>query len=135
MTDLPYVINVLIKLFADDSIFYSVVSSNADNRVQFILDRAVDWASVWKMIFNIIKCRHLHIGKHFTGIKYTMESHGQQSELEKVKNEKDLGVIIDQNLTFRDHITSKVNIAYRNLGSSSGPLHILAKKCSLISIN
>ena len=45
-----------------------------------------------------------------------MESDGQQIELEKVKHEKVIGVIIDQNLTFRDHITSKVNIANRNLG-------------------
>ena len=41
-----------------------------------------------------------------------MDSDGQQVELEKFKNEKDLGVIID----FRDHITSKVNIANRNVG-------------------
>ena len=67
-------------------------------------------------IFNIIKCHNLHIGKKFTETTYTMESDGQQVELEKVKNEKDLGVIIDQNLTFRDHITSKVNIANRNVG-------------------
>ena len=33
----------------------------------------------------------------------------------KVRNEKGLGVIIDQNLTFRDHFTSKVNIANRNV--------------------
>ena len=36
--------------------------------------------------------------------------------IEKVANEKDLGVIIDSKLTFRDHITSKVNLANRNLG-------------------
>ena len=45
-----------------------------------------------------------------------MISNNQEIELEKVKNEKDLVVIIDQNLTFRDHINSKVNIANRNLG-------------------
>ena len=45
-----------------------------------------------------------------------MISNNQEIELEKVKNEKDLGIIIDQNLTFRDHINSKVNIANRNLG-------------------
>ena len=33
-----------------------------------------------------------------------MESDGQQIELEKVKHEKVIGVIIDQNLTFTDHI-------------------------------
>ena len=107
---------MLIKLFADDAKLYSLVTSNADNRAQFSLNRAVDWSKVWKMIFNIIKCHHLHIGKKFTETIYTMESDGQQVELEKVKNEKDLGVIIDQNLTFRDHITSKVNIANRNVG-------------------
>ena len=45
-----------------------------------------------------------------------MISNNQEIELEKVKKEKDLVVIIDQNLTFRDHINSKVNIANRNLG-------------------
>ena len=40
----------------------------------------------------------------------------QEIELEKVDSEKDLGVIIDKNLTFRDHINSKVNIVNRNLG-------------------
>ena len=63
INDLPEVINVLLKLFADDTKLYSVVSSNADNWAQFSLNRAVDWASIWKMIFNIIKCHHLHIRK------------------------------------------------------------------------
>ena len=51
INDLPEVINVLIKLFADDAKLYSVVTSNVDNRVQFSLNRAVDRAKVWKMIF------------------------------------------------------------------------------------
>ena len=116
INDLPEVIKVLIKLFADNAKLFSVVTSYADNRAQFSLNRAVDWSKVWKMIFNIIKCHHLHIGKKITETTYTTESDGQQVELEKVKNEKDLGVIIDRNLTFRDHITSKVNIANRNVG-------------------
>ena len=107
---------MLIKLFADDAKLYSIVTSDNDNRVQFSLNRAVDWANVWRMIFNIIKCHHLHIGKNITGTRYTMVSENGEIGLEKVKNEKDLGVIIDQNLTFRDHITSKVNTANRNLG-------------------
>ena len=42
-----------------------------------------------------------------------MISNNQEVELEKVEKEKDLGAIIDQNLTFRDHINSTAN---RNLG-------------------
>ena len=34
----------------------------------------------------------------------------------KVDSGKDLGVIIDKNLNFREHITSKINIANRNVG-------------------
>ena len=117
INDLPDVIEMLIKLFADYAKIYAVVSNQADkNKVQSSLNRAVNWANVWRMLFNIIKCHHLHIGKHDRGTKYTMISNNQEIELEKVKNEKDLGVIIDQSLTFCDHINSKVNIANRNLG-------------------
>ena len=45
-----------------------------------------------------------------------MQTHDGTQAIEKVANEKDLGVIIDSKLTFRDHITSKVNLANRNLG-------------------
>ena len=43
-----------------------------------------------------------------------MKSKDQVIEPETVEQEKDLGVIIDQTLTFRDHINSKVNSANKN---------------------
>ena len=95
INDLPDVIEVLVKLFADDAKIYAVVPNTNDNRVQYSLNRAADWANVWKMLFNIIKCHHLHIGKHDTGITCTMISNNQ----EVTEKEKSLGVIIDQNLT------------------------------------
>ena len=112
---------MLIKLFADHAKIYAVVTGSnqiVETRVQNSLNPAANWANIWRMLFNIIKCHHLHIGKHDRGIKYTMASNNQETELEKVDSEKDLGVIIDQNLSFRDHINSKVNIANRNLGIS-----------------
>ena len=45
-----------------------------------------------------------------------MQDGNDTFELETVKTEKDLGVTIDCNLSFRDHINSKVNLANRNLG-------------------
>ena len=38
------------------------------------------------------------------------------TEIKRVEHEKDLGIIVDNKLNFREHITSKVNIANRNLG-------------------
>ena len=123
INDLPDVIEVLIKLFADDAKIYAVVSNQADNdKVQRSLNCAVNWADIWKMLFNIIKCHHLHVGKHDRGTKYTMISNNQEIELEKVKNEKDLGVIIDQNLTFHDHINSKVKVCAQWRMSLSPPV-------------
>ena len=68
------------------------------------------------MLFNIVKCYHLHIGSHNIDTKYTIKSKDQATELETIEQEKDLGVIIDQKLTFRDHVNSKVNSANKNLG-------------------
>ena len=117
INDLPDVIEVLIKLFADDAKICAVASNQiVETRVQNSLNSATNWANIWRMLFNIIKCHHLHIGKHDRGIKYAMTSNNQEIELAKTENEKDLGVRIDQNLTFRDHINSKENIANRNLG-------------------
>ena len=75
---------MLIKLFADDTKLYSVVTSNADNRAQFSLNRAVDWAKVCKMIFNIIKCHHLHIEKK------SLKLHTQWSQMASKLNWKKL---------------------------------------------
>ncbi|MCG7877512.1 MAG: reverse transcriptase domain-containing protein [Candidatus Thiodiazotropha endolucinida] len=117
INDLPEVIEVFIKLFADDAKLYSVAPTTAtENSIQRSLDRAVNWADIWQMLFNATKCHHLRIGKQEAGIKYTMTANEQVIELETAKNEKDLGVIIDQKLSFRDHITSKDNTANRNLG-------------------
>ena len=46
INDLPDVIEVLIKLFADDAKIYAVVPNTDDNRVQYSLNRAADWANV-----------------------------------------------------------------------------------------
>ena len=45
-----------------------------------------------------------------------MHDQGQPVSLEQVEVEKDLGIYFDSKLSFREHITKKVNIANRNLG-------------------
>ena len=56
------------------------------------------------------------MGQNDTGRTYTLQTLDDTHAKEKVTKEKDLGVIIDGKLTFRDRITSKVNLAYGNLG-------------------
>ena len=117
INDLPDVIQCFIKLFADDSKLYRRVSKIEHVEIlQSCLNRAVTWADIWEMFFNLIKCHHLHIGKNSIGQFYTMESSEGTKRLETVTSEKDLGVIIDKSLSFTEHISSKVSVANRNLG-------------------
>ena len=81
------------------------------------------------MLYNTKKCHQLHVGHNDTGYTYTMQTHDGTHAIEKVANDKDLGVIIDSKLTFRDHITSKVNQADRNLGIIFRTFTFLAHRC------
>ena len=61
------------------------------------------------------KCKHIHLGLDIAS-SYYMSSATGNLEIEKVKEEKDLGVVIDNKLNFRQHISSKMSTANRNLG-------------------
>ena len=68
------------------------------------------------MFFNILKCHHLHIGNLETDFKYEMTTNEGKIANEQVISERDLGVIVDSKLKFREYINNKVNLANRNLG-------------------
>ena len=117
INDLPEVITVLIKLFADDAkVYRSIADVQHVNQVQISVDKAVTWTNIWEMLFNFKKCKHLHIGSRTDPATYTMNSGTETIEIEKVNCEKDLGVIIDQALNFSKHISTKVSKANQNLG-------------------
>ena len=44
----------------------------------------------------------MHIGTNTEAVNYTMNSDEGNTTIEKMEHEKDLGVIIDKNLNFRD---------------------------------
>ena len=47
-------LRMLMKLFADDANIYAVEPNTNDNIVQYSLNRALDWANVWKMLTYLI---------------------------------------------------------------------------------
>ena len=107
INDLPKVIKCLIKLYADDAKLYQIIKSNQDSvDLQVDVGRSKEWAIIWKMLFNTKKCKHLHIGPS-NPCDYFMPSDLGAVPIEKVEEEKDLGVIIDRKLNFRQHIAKK----------------------------
>ena len=59
----------------------------------------------WLLKFHPDKCKYMMIGKANTHFSYTLQ--GQQ--LQKVQEEEDLGVTIDDQLSFESHMSEKVN--------------------------
>ncbi|XP_076106243.1 uncharacterized protein LOC143074933 [Mytilus galloprovincialis] len=73
------------------------------------LNKLSQWSDTWLLKFHSDKCKHMHIGKPGPepDSKYTLKS----TILQKVTEEKDIGVIIDAELNFEKHISEKVNKA------------------------
>jgi len=103
INDLPSSIHNKIKLYADDVLLYSrITSSNDCVRLQQDLNLLVQWANRWKMTFDILKCKLLRITNQQSPILHTY--YIESSPIKEVTSAKYLGVTIDNKLTFNQHI-------------------------------
>jgi hypothetical protein len=110
INDLPNLVDSDVYLFADDTKIFNIISDVKDTyQLQADLNKLSNWSDTWLLKFHPDKCKHMHIGK--PGPKpdqtYTLKS----KTLQKVNEEKDIGVIIDSELNFDKHISEKVNKA------------------------
>ena len=87
-----------IYLFADNTKIYKQVEGR---RLQEDPNTFIAWSNKWLLKFHPQKCKVLEVS---TTVKKKYEYKIQNTSLEHASSEKDIGVIIDQNLTFQDHI-------------------------------
>ena len=67
---------------------------------------------------NIKKCKRLHIGDYYPDYNYSItDDSNTVFHIKNVKEEKYLGVTVDQCLDFHTHITSKVKKSKQELGN------------------
>ena len=108
INDLPETVNSDAYLFADDTKIFNMIKSNDDSTIlQENLTKLEEWSDTWLLRFHPDKCKHMHIRKKNDDNSYSL--HGKS--LEKVIEEKDIGVVTDSDLTFEKHINEKVNKA------------------------
>ena len=115
INDMAGIVENLCELFADDAkLFRSVdVRDEEKNKsLQKDINALVDWSSKWQLPFNVGKCKCLHIGSTNPLWRYKMSGRC----LEDVKEEKDLGVLIDQELKFHRQTAAAVKKASMSLG-------------------
>ena len=98
-------------MFADDTKLFRLITSREDAlALQSDLQTLEQWSDVWDLGFNADKCHVLTLGK-FENTQHTHRYTVCNNELEHVAEEKDLGVTIDGELNFDEHISRKVRIA------------------------
>ena len=111
INDLPDVVCSNVLLFADDTkIFRHVATKDDALQLQKDIDALARWSDDWLLKFNIKKCHVLSMGK-FNNIQYTHRYHLDHMEIEHVFEEKDLGVTMDMELNFQEHISTKIKKA------------------------
>ena len=103
-------------LFADDTKIFAGIKSREDaETLQADINNLEKWSQTWLLSFNPKKCHVLTLGK-FDNIRHTKRYTMYASEIEHVFDEKDLGITIDSELKFEDHISLKLKKANNMVG-------------------
>ena len=115
INDLPDVVKSKIYLFADDTKVLNKIKTMDDSlSLQEDINALGEWSKDWLLQFNL-KCHVLTLGKH-ENIVHAHNYHLNNHELEHVFDEKDLGIILDPELKFEEHIAAKVKKANSIMG-------------------
>ena len=73
INDIDYAVDTTIKKFADDTKLYERVRTEQQAlSMQSSLDGVLKWGNEWQMLFNLSKCKVLHVGKNNLKHQYSM---------------------------------------------------------------
>ncbi|EYC11703.1 hypothetical protein Y032_0050g2056 [Ancylostoma ceylanicum] len=101
-------------MYADDLKIYGIYSKDNANHVRAALRaslvRVAQWARDWDIQINFNKTLVLHIGDT-EGAQYAIDG----VPLKQCKSTKDLGIIVDSNLNFSEHINYIISKSYSSL--------------------
>ena len=109
------IVNKLSK-FADDTKMYGVVSTQQQiDTFRLDLQHLFTWSQEWQMLFNLDKCKVMHFGTGNTKASYSMGG----AVLQVVNCEKDLGVLVQNNLKVSQQCVKAAKTGNRVLGMIS----------------
>ena len=115
INDLPEKLTALSRLFADNTAVYRVVYSGTDQvQLQQDLHRIMEWEESWDMLFHPARCVSLPVTRSRSPLDNSYELHGHT--LDSVSSDKYLGITIQQDMDWDNHINNMANKASRALG-------------------
>ena len=105
INDLPDEVKATVRLFADDTIMYMTMTCEFDSKqLQEDLNKLAAWEEKWKMKFHPNKCSVLRITRKKAPAIHNYQLHGHT--LQPETNSKYLGLIINEKLSWNNHIDS-----------------------------
>lgn len=105
-----------ILIFADDiKIYFSIDSFYDQVRLQKDLDAIWEWSLLNRLKLNCLKCKVLSFSRSAEK-KWNFSYKINDTVLENVVEQKDLGVIFEKNFAFDQHLNATVSRAFNMLG-------------------
>ena len=118
--DFAAILITILKKFADDTkAAQRILSDNDRVLLQDCINKLVSWADKWGMIFNIDKCKIMHIGRDNPKHQYLMNG----TVLKEVEEEKDVGIIVHHSLKPSRQCSESARRANAVLGQISRAFH------------
>ena len=100
-------------LFADDTkLLESICDSSSSTHLQQDLDSLIQWCAKWKLSINSSKCAAL---RFFLSSSTPPLYYIEGQAIKQVDQYKDLGILVQSNLSWSEHITKICSKAYRSL--------------------
>ena len=111
-----------VKLFADDTAIFSAVNTPIEtaDELENDLEKIKNWAIQWKMLFNPDQ------SKPIKEVVFSKKSNNNTDhpdlffnnvQIDRCSNEKHLGLILDEKLSFKKHVDEKINKAMKIIGT------------------
>jgi len=105
-----------VYLFADDAkLFEHILSESDEQQLQEGINELHVWTKNWLLNLHISKCKVISFERTVDKSHTYNITDSDVIPTDRI-NIKDLGILIDEKLTFRDHIHDKINKAYMMLG-------------------
>ena len=115
VNDIPPLLKCFTAMYADDTKLHATVDSDEDQQqLQEDIWRIQDWAKQMQMKFHPDKCKIMYLGKNNPHRDYCLLNDDFSVHmLEETELEKDLGVYVDNSLSFTQHCQQKINTAIK----------------------
>lgn len=121
-----------MRMFADDTKVWKKITELKDCiDLQEDLTRLQHWSNTWLLQFHPEKCKVMHVG-HKYRFQYRITQSNQTYTLNETEEEKDLGIIVTNNLSASTQCAEAAKKAMRILGMVRRQFKNMDKQCFIL---